>query len=41
MTKKNIFRLSKWPIITEIKEPPGDAKEWEGKPNKKELIEEE
>ena len=35
-------RLSeKWPIITEIKEPPSDAKEWEGKPNKKDLIEEE
>ena len=35
-------RLSeKWPIITEIKDPPSDAKDWEGKPNKKELIEEE
>ena len=34
-------RLSeKWPIITEIKESPQDAKKWEGKPNKLELLEE-
>tara|TARA_Y100000817_G_scaffold296277_1_gene271690 strand:+ start:343 stop:666 length:324 start_codon:yes stop_codon:yes gene_type:complete len=34
-------RLSeKWPIITEIKEAPIDAKEWEGKANKLELLEE-
>lgn len=29
----------KWPVITEKGEPPADAKEWEGKPGKKDLLE--
>ncbi len=34
-------RLSKtWPLITEAKEAPDDAKEWENKPNKLKLLEE-
>ena len=34
-------RLSKkWPILTEIKPAPDDAKEWENKENKIELLEE-
>ena len=34
-------RLSKkWPILTEIKAAPDDAKEWENKANKIELLEE-
>tara|TARA_Y100000996_G_scaffold327162_1_gene263196 strand:+ start:200 stop:523 length:324 start_codon:yes stop_codon:yes gene_type:complete len=34
-------RLSKkWPILTEIKPAPDDAKEWENKANKIELLEE-
>ncbi len=34
-------RLSKkWPILTEIKAPPADAKEWEGKEGKIKLLEE-
>jgi ferredoxin len=28
-----------WPCITEMKESPADAKEWEMKPNKLELLE--
>jgi ferredoxin len=28
-----------WPVITERKEPPPDAEEWEDKPNKRELLE--
>ena len=28
-----------WPNITEKKEPPADAEEWEGKPNKLALLE--
>ena len=28
-----------WPVITEMKESPADAEEWEGKPNKLELLE--
>ncbi|NKF21839.1 ferredoxin FdxA [Solimonas marina] len=28
-----------WPVITEKKDMPADAKEWDGKPNKRELIE--
>ena len=27
-----------WPVITERKEPPDDAKEWDGKPNKLPLL---
>lgn len=28
-----------WPVITERKEPPSDAKEWDGTPNKLPLLE--
>jgi len=28
-----------WPVITEMKESPADAEEWENKPNKLELLE--
>lgn len=28
-----------WPVITEKGEPPADAKDWEDKPNKRELLE--
>jgi len=28
-----------WPVITEKKEAPADAKEWEGKPDKLKLLE--
>ena len=28
-----------WPNITEIKESPADAEEWDGKPSKLELLE--
>jgi ferredoxin len=28
-----------WPNITDQKEPPSDAEEWNGKPNKRELLE--
>lgn len=28
-----------WPVITEMKESPADAEEWEGKPNKLALLE--
>ena len=32
--------LSKsWPVITEVKSPPADAKEWEGVPNKLQYLE--
>ena len=30
----------KWPILTEIKPAPADAKEWENKPDKLKLLEE-
>jgi|TARA_B100000959_G_scaffold39321_1_gene38443 ferredoxin len=30
----------KWPVITEMKDAPEDAKEWEGKENKLDLLEE-
>ncbi len=30
----------KWPILTEIKPAPADAKEWENKPGKLKLLEE-
>jgi ferredoxin len=34
-------RLSKtWPLITEAKSAPADAKEWENKPDKLKLLEE-
>lgn len=28
-----------WPVISEMKDPPEDAAEWDGKPNKRELLE--
>jgi ferredoxin len=28
-----------WPVITERKDPPPDAEDWEDKPNKRELLE--
>lgn len=28
-----------WPVITEMGTPPADAKEWDGKPNKLDLLE--
>lgn len=28
-----------WPVITEKKEPPADAEEWDGKPDKLDLLE--
>lgn len=28
-----------WPVITERKDPPPDADEWNGKPNKRQLLE--
>ncbi len=28
-----------WPVINEMKDPPEDADEWRGKPNKLELLE--
>jgi ferredoxin len=32
--------LSKeWPVLTEKKDPPPDAEEWDGKPGKKDLLE--
>lgn len=29
----------KWPVLTEQKDPPADAEEWDGKPGKLELLE--
>ena len=28
-----------WPVITEMKTPPADAADWDGKPNKLDLLE--
>ena len=28
-----------WPVISEVKDPPADAEEWDGKPNKLEFLE--
>jgi ferredoxin len=28
-----------WPVISERMEPPADADEWKGKPNKRDLLE--
>ena len=30
----NAELAKQWPVITEKKDPPGDAKDWEGKPGK-------
>jgi ferredoxin len=35
----NAELAKQWPVITEKKEPPADAKEWEGKPDKLKLLE--
>ncbi|MFN2334363.1 MAG: ferredoxin FdxA [Wenzhouxiangellaceae bacterium] len=35
----NAELASQWPVITERKDAPADAAEWEDKPNKRELLE--
>ncbi len=35
----NAELAKQWPVITEKKDPPADAKEWEGKPDKLGLLE--
>ena len=41
MSNENYRRLSKkWPILTNIKDAPIDAKDWEGKKGKLSLLEE-
>src|SRR5258708_1425501 len=35
----NAELAKQWPVITEMKEPPADAKEWDGKPDKLKLLE--
>lgn len=35
----NAELAEEWPVITEQKEPPADAKEWDGKPDKFKLLE--
>ena len=35
----NAELAKQWPVITEKGEAPADAKEWEGKPGKLELLE--
>jgi ferredoxin len=35
----NADLAKKWPVITEQKDAPPDAKDWEGKPNKRTLLE--
>lgn len=35
----NADLAKKWPVITERKEPPADADEWLGKPDKRGLLE--
>ncbi|HET7369858.1 MAG TPA: ferredoxin FdxA [Gammaproteobacteria bacterium] len=37
--KLNAELAAEWPVITEQKEAPPDAKEWEGKPGKLEMLE--
>ena len=38
-TALNAELSRQWPVITEKKPPPADAKEWEGKPGKLALLE--
>jgi len=38
--KLNAELSLKWPVITEIKDPPADAKEWDGKKDKLQFLEE-
>lgn len=35
----NVELTAIWPVITEMKTPPADAKEWDGKPGKLKLLE--
>ena len=35
----NAELAKQWPVITEKKDAPADAKEWEGKPDKLKLLE--
>jgi ferredoxin len=35
----NADLAKKWPVIAEKKDAPADAKEWEGKPGKRDLLE--
>jgi ferredoxin len=37
--KLNAELSLEWPVITQIKEPPADAAEWDGKKGKLELLE--
>jgi ferredoxin len=37
--KLNAELSLEWPVITQIKDPPADAKEWDGKKGKLELLE--
>ncbi len=37
----NAELAKKWPVITEVKEPLPDADEWNGKPNKLQLLKKE
>jgi len=34
----NVELSQEWPVITEMKEAPTDAKEWDGKPDKLKLL---
>ena len=38
-TALNAELSANWPVITEMKEAPADAKEWEGKPDKLQYLE--
>ena len=38
-TKINAELAKQWPVITEKKDAPADAKEWDGKPDKLKLLE--
>lgn len=40
-TALNAELSTKWPVITEIKEPPADADEWKDKPDKLQYLERE
>ena len=37
--KLNAELAKQWPVITEKKDAPADAKEWDGKPDKLKLLE--
>jgi len=38
-TALNAELAANWPVITEMKEAPADAKEWDGKPDKLQYLE--